>query len=90
MGLPLIIMNFLFALKALDPIQQWIPLDSWLYRYLYEPQSLNRAWYQHRDDNDRFLSLFQQAYVEHTKRFVGYRPIMTALLLQILQLLHRV
>jgi AraC-like DNA-binding protein len=88
-GNPLVVCNFIFDLAALKSMTDWIPRESELQRLLYSPERLTLAWFRTQDKQDRFQSLFNQAYRENIERPVGYQAMVSAILIQILQLVHR-
>lgn len=87
---PLVVINCIFDIATLDRLKGWIPLNSNLYHYLYSPNNLSRPWYSYSDKRDQFFSLFNQAYLEYSERPSGFHTMVTAIILQILQLIHRV
>lgn len=87
---PLVILNCIFDFTALERIKDWIPEQSELYHYLYSPRSMNPPWFHFTDKRSQFISLFNQAYLEFSERPLGFRTMVTAILLQILQLMYRV
>ncbi|WP_182299054.1 AraC family transcriptional regulator [Cohnella cholangitidis] len=87
---PLIILNCIFDLSVASRLQDWIPEQSELIRYLYAPARLEQRWFRHADKRGQFLSLFNQAYLEYSERPAGFQSMVTAILLQMLQLVHRV
>jgi AraC-like DNA-binding protein len=87
---PLVVYNCIFDLTALDRLKDWIPDNSELHHFFYSPQQLERRWFSYSDKREQFLSLLHQAYTEFSERHTGYQTMVTAILLQILQLIHRV
>ncbi len=87
---PLVIFKCIFDLSVASRLQDWIPEQSELNRYLYTPERLEQRWFHYADKRGQFLSLFSQAYLEFSERPAGFHTMVTAILLQMLQLVHRV
>jgi AraC family L-rhamnose operon transcriptional activator RhaR len=87
---PLVIFNCIFDLTVLNRLKDWIPEQSELHHLFYSPHHLNQPWFHYQDKRDQFFSLFNQAYMEFSERSTGFHAMVTAILLQILQLIHRV
>lgn len=90
---PLVVLNCIFDVRILDRLRLWVPEQSELDLALSDPDAEKEAsstrWLHFFDRHGQFDALFSQAYREYSEESAGYRGMVTALLLQMLQLVQR-
>lgn len=85
----LAVINCVFRLEALKPWPDFPPHGSLLYAAMYAPDKLEQPWFHLYDKDSAFADLFYTLLTEYRQRQPGYEPIVHALFIRLIALLHR-
>ncbi|MFC5471547.1 AraC family transcriptional regulator [Cohnella suwonensis] len=85
----LVVHNLVFDAAGLPELLRWLPEDAGIAKLLKSRAEAPERWLALKDEDRLFENIFMQAYLEYTERRTGYRPMIAALLLQVLQWIDR-